>query len=143
MFKKLLIGLFAVIIVGGSAYWYFVYRPKASTYQAVFLSNGQVYFGKLSRPGSEYPTLTDIHYLVIQKPLQQAAGEAPAEGEVVPEGSSDETETEKPQYTLVKLGKELHGPKDEMRINQRHILFYENLKDDSKVVTAIKESKSE
>lgn len=39
---------------------------------------------------------------------------------------------------LVKLGDELHGPKDEMRINRDQVLLWENLKGDSKVTDAIK-----
>jgi hypothetical protein len=39
--------------------------------------------------------------------------------------------------SLVKLGNELHGPKDEMTINKAHIIFVEDLKADGKVVTAI------
>jgi hypothetical protein len=48
-----------------------VMTAKASGYQAVFLSNGQVYFGKIENPSSDYVTLKDIYYLqVTQPPLQ-------------------------------------------------------------------------
>jgi len=40
---------------------------------------------------------------------------------------------------LIKLGNEIHGPADSMIITKDHILFIEQLKDDSKVVRAIKE----
>src|SRR3989344_4528142 len=36
---------------------------KADQYQAVFLTNGQVYFGKLSDVNSAYVSLQDIYYL--------------------------------------------------------------------------------
>ena len=36
---------------------------KVSGYQAVFLTNGQVYFGKLSGAHKDYVTLNDIYYL--------------------------------------------------------------------------------
>ncbi len=35
-----------------------------SEYQAVFLSNGQVYFGKLHNSGYQYK-LTDVYYLQV------------------------------------------------------------------------------
>jgi hypothetical protein len=51
------------------------------------------------------------------------------------------TETPTANINLVKLGAELHGPTDEMRINRDHILFIEDLKDDSQVVQGIKRFK--
>lgn len=91
-----------------------------SDYQAVFLSNGQVYFGKF-RDDIGGPQLTDIYYLRVQQAIQ------PSE------------ETAQPDVQLVKLGNEVHGPKDAMRLNRQQILFVEDLKDDGKVVTAIRE----
>ena len=99
---------------------------KASDYQSVFLTNGQVYFGKLSHSSDMYVTLTDIYYLqVTQPPLQ---------------GSQTNTQQQQQQQlSLVKLGNELHGPVDSMQINRDQILFFENMKDDGKVVQAIRE----
>jgi len=93
-------------------------------YQAVFLSDGQIYFGKLTNTDKDYATLEDIYYLQVQnnnsdqQPVQQ--GESTAA-----------------QITLVKLGNEIHGPKDEMIINRDQILFWENLKTDGQVADAI------
>lgn len=104
---------------------------KPSGYQAVFLTNGQVYFGKISDTDEVYATLTDIFYLqVVQPPLQ---GQQPP-GQPAPQPQ--------PQISLVKLGNELHGPVDEMRINREHILFYEDLKGDGQVVQAINNYKA-
>lgn len=94
-----------------------------SQYQAVFLSNNQVYFGKLSRAKSDYPVLRDVYYLQVTQGLQ-------------PQSPNQ-------QLQLVKLGNEIHGPSDEMRINREHILFYENLKADSQVVRAIEAFKGQ
>src|SRR4051812_40306484 len=44
---------------------------KSGTYQAVFLTNGQVYFGKISEVHGDYVGLSDIYYLqVVQQPIQ-------------------------------------------------------------------------
>ncbi len=99
---------------------------KAYRYQAVFLSNNQVYFGKLYNTRSDYPTLKDVYYLQVTQALQPRDPKTPAE----------------PRINLVKLGGELHGPEDEMRINKVHILFIEDLKSDSQVVKAIQEFKT-
>lgn len=107
---------------------------KKDQYQAVFLTNGQVYFGKLSKPSSDYVNLEDIYYLQIQQSTEQPSSERPA---VQP--SSDEQQS---QVSLTKLGKELHGPEDKMFIARDQILFWENLKNDSTVSKAIKENES-
>ena len=93
-------------------------------YQAVFMTNGQVYFGKLTNPTGTYAKLTDVYYLQVQQAVQPAA-------------ESEESS----QVSLTKLGSELHGPTDKMHISRDQILFWENLKDDSTVVKAIKEYK--
>jgi hypothetical protein len=106
---------------------------KLSGYQAVFLTNGQVYFGKISDQDSNTVTLKDIYYLqVIQPPLQ---GQQQAE-------QQQAAQQQQPQISLVKLGSELHGPVDEMHIYKSQILFYEDMKDDGKVAQAIKEYKA-
>lgn len=96
-------------------------------YQAVFLTNGQVYFGKLSGESGQWATLSDIFYLQVQQQVQP----------------KDDTTQQQPNVTLVKLGNELHGPSDEMKINRDQILFWENLKSDGKVVEAIVKYKKE
>jgi hypothetical protein len=99
---------------------------KSSDWQAVFLTNGQVYFGKLSNADGKYANLKDIYYIQVaqQSEAQQKAGE-------------------QPQISLLKLGSELHGPADEMQINRDQILFIERLKNDSKVVDAINRYKKD
>ena len=83
----------------------------SNTYQAIFIDNNQIYFGHLKNVDSNYIVLSDVYYVKVN------------------EGGSGQ---------LVKLGAgEPHGPKDEMIINQDHILFWENLKVDSPVVKTI------
>jgi hypothetical protein len=101
-------------------------QVKSSGYEAVFLTNGQVYFGKLSHPGDDYVQLDDIYYL-----------------QVGPQQGSGSTASTSPQsISLVKLGNELHGPVDQMHINRSQILFYEDLKSDGQVVKAILQDKA-
>ncbi len=91
-------------------------------YQAVFLDNGQVYFGRLANLNSEYVELTDIYYLQVDQQVQP-----------------DQDQSAQQQISLAKLGNELHGPEDKMFINPDKIVFWENLKDDGQVSTAIAE----
>jgi len=113
---------------------------ESDAYYAVFLSNGQVYFGHLANITESYPELTDIYYLQLnQQQQQQQAQVQPAEGDQ-PE-LQEQTQEKDPELSLVKLGKELHGPEDKMVLNGEHILFYEKLTEDSNVVKAIGEDK--
>ncbi len=98
-------------------------NPKLSGYQAVFLTNGQVYFGKISEKNSDYVVLKDIYYLQAGKQLQAGA----------------DTSSPDSQLSLVKLGNELHGPDDVMHISRAQVLFYEDLKTDGRVAQAIAE----
>jgi hypothetical protein len=129
--KLIMIIVILVVVVG--IVWFVWGRISPATtsgaYQAVFLSNGQVYFGKVSNLHSDYVKLADIFYLQMKKGVQTQ--EPPAEGEQPAAAQS--------QLSLIKLGSELHGPQDSMIINQKHVLFIESLKDDSKVVAAIKQ----
>jgi hypothetical protein len=87
-------------------------------YEAVLLTNGSVYFGRLEGLGSPYPVLHDVYYVQ----------------------SNVNPETKAVTNVLVKRGKEWHGP-DRMIINERSIVFVEPVGPDSKVAQLIAESK--
>ncbi len=114
-------------------------EAKLSGYQAVFLTNGQVYFGKLSDVSASYATLTDIYYLqVTQPPVQQASQGTGGQ----PATAAQAQAQAQAQLQLVKLGNELHGPVDEMKINRDQILFFEDIKEDGRVMAAIRDYQS-
>lgn len=126
--------LLALSFYGWQAGW--VSRKSANQYHAVFLTNGQVYFGKVKNKNSAFVLVRDIYYLQQRQRLQEAQ---PAEGSVKGESAkSSAGQPAEPELTLVKLGEELHGPTDAMEINRDHILFIEDLKNDGKVVEAIR-----
>ena len=102
---------------------------KKNQYQAVFLSNGQVYFGKINSLDKRGIKLTDIYYLQVQTPQ--------------PLPNDKTTQNQQQNLSLAKLGKELHGPEDSMFIEKSQTLFWENLKDDSQVVKAIKQNQTQ
>lgn len=96
----------------------------SSKYQALFLTNGQVYFGKLQHLNGSYMKLTDIFYLQAT----EAAGQSQ---------NPQETAEQGPDVQLVKLGNEVHGPDDAMIVNKDQVLFFENLKTDGTVSKTI------
>ncbi len=95
---------------------------KTETVQAVFLSNGQVYFGTITRMNELSMTLEDVYYLQVNQTLQ---------------GEGSEVST---NFALQKLGAaEIHGPEDAMVINREHVLYWENLEEDSDIITAMEQ----
>jgi hypothetical protein len=88
-------------------------------YQAVLLSNGSVYFGKLEGYGGPHPVLNEVYYIVSQT----------------------DPETKKVSNVLVKRGKELHQP-DRMYLSPNQILFVEPVGPSSKVADLIQQSKT-
>lgn len=128
--RKMMFGVVAVLVIVLAVVGFFAWKQmsgasgalKGGQYQALFLTNGQVYFGKLSNVDDKYVRLTDIYYLQVQQNVQPADTKA------------------QPQVSLAKLGSELHGPEDQMEVNRDQVLFWENLKNDGKVVKAIQEN---
>lgn len=94
---------------------------SASKYQAVFLNNGQVYFGNITNLNNQYVRMANIYYLTQSN-------------------SSTSTNSASNNYSLVKLGcQQIHDPYDAMVINRDQIAFWENLQDNGKVVSSIKQ----
>lgn len=114
----------AIILIAAGAAGYFVNKKylldkKSDERQAVFLTNGQVYFGYISHSNDQIVELEDIYYLKTTTDLQNNSTTTP------------------PKVSLIKLGSELHGPEDQMFINRDQILFFENMKNSSKIMDAI------
>jgi hypothetical protein len=95
-------------------------------YQAVFLTNGQVYFGKLSRADGDTYKLTKVFYLQASQTSSDSS-------------NPQKTNPANTDVQLIKLGNEVHGPDDQMVIAKPQILFYENLNKDGKVSKLIAE----
>lgn len=135
-FLLLIIGLVIaiIVIVGGFFAWSKMQGAATAIdsgkYQAVFFTNGQVYFGKLTAFNSEYMKLTDIYYLQSQQSAETTDSKNP-----------QETSTDQSDVQLIKLGDEIHGPEDEMIVAKNQMLFYENLKSDGKVAKSIEQYK--
>ncbi len=118
-----ILGCLACLLIGlfiGHAVTY--HRMRAATsfttpYQAVLLSTGSVYYGKLSGYGSGHPVLTDVYYIL----------------------SKTNPDDKQVTNVLVKRGKELHGP-DRMYLNARQIVFVEPVGPGSKVAQLISEA---
>jgi hypothetical protein len=96
-------------------------RPSFKTeYQAVFMDNGQVFFGKVKNAGDPYPLLRDVYYIGRQ---------------TSPDGKEVKS-------ILIKRGNEWHGP-DLMYVNRQHVVVMEPVAPDSRVAQLIREAKNQ
>ncbi len=99
-------------------------RINANAYQVVYLATGQAYFGKLQNTSGEY--------LVLREPY--TAQDVTPEGEAVPENQQAST-------TLLKVSQQTYGPEDVLSLRSEQVLFWQNLRSDSKVSKAIEDKK--
>lgn len=99
-------------------------------YQAVFLSNGQVYFGRLSIVDSDYMKLTNVFYLERQLSADTSGTDTKTDTETAnPTGDNN--------FQLLKYSDVLYGSEDAMVISRDDIIRYENLRPDGVVAKAI------
>ena len=87
----------------------------AARYQAVFLSNGQTYFGRYIDRIGPYVKIEDAFY------IQQT-----------PTATEDQPQLP-PESRLIRRGSELHQPLPSVLIPRSAILFIEDLRSDSAV----------
>ncbi|HKY51062.1 MAG TPA: hypothetical protein VJP45_07385 [Candidatus Limnocylindria bacterium] len=87
-------------------------------YQAVFLTNGQTYFGRYYDRIGAYAKIEDVYY------LQQTQSDDPNAA---------------PTTRIVRRGRELHGPAPRTLIPKSAILFVEDLTDASPIAQFMRE----
>ena len=95
--------------------------PSFTTeYQAIFMDNGQVFFGKIENAGGTYPLIREVFYI----------------------GRQTSPDGKEVKNILVKRGNEWHGP-EYMYINGQHIVVIEPVAANSRVAQLIKEAKAQ
>jgi hypothetical protein len=92
-------------------------------YQAVYLSSGKIYFGKLQNTGGDYLTLTQAFT---------------TQDLTAPATQNSKQQIQQTQTAITKLSQQVYGPDDTIALSSKQVLFWQNLRDDSKVVQAIK-----
>lgn len=110
------VGLAALVFVAMfflTQWWDFTVPSLGrAQYQAVFLTNGQTYFGRYYDRIGAYAKIEDVYY------LQQSPASDP---------------TAAPDTKIIRRGRELHGPASRMLVPKSAILFVEDLTDSSPI----------
>jgi len=92
---------------------------EAMDWKAVFLSNGEIYFGIIQRQHDNQLVLNNVWYITRQT-------------------ATDPTKDVQPKLSLVKLGNEVYAPENSMTINMQNVLYVEKLQKTSNVIQLIK-----
>ncbi len=98
---------------------------NTSRYQAVYLANGQIYFGKLETLGSNKMRLTNVYYLQTKTDSTTS-------------GDASKDQSASGNFQLIKLRGAVYGPSDEMIISNDQIIYFQNLEENSKASELIK-----
>jgi hypothetical protein len=118
---RLALALVAFVLLFALVRWWDFALPTfgAARYQAVFLSNGQTYFGRyVDRIGS-YVKVEGAYYI-----LQTST-------------ATEDQPNQPPESKLIRRGNELHQPLPYVLIPKSAILFVEDLRPDSAVAQFI------
>lgn len=89
-------------------------------YQAVVLTNGQVFYGRIEQLDRPFPVLRDVYYIASQT----------------------DPDTKQTKGMLLKRGREPHGPAF-MHINAQHIAVIEPVAPESRIAQLIAESRKQ
>lgn len=120
-----------IMIIGAALTWSIIVprgeRVNNNGYQVVYMASGQAYFGKLKN--------TTGDYLVLDTPYTAQDVQSQTEGEQASTPSTAGT------TTLLKVSQQQYGPTEVMSLKSDQVLFWQNLRDDSKVTEAIKNAK--
>ena len=102
-------------------------KPRSDRYQAVFLDNNQVFFGKLKNTSGSYLTLENAYYTKSQ--------------ELPEDATKQQEDATSNNVSIVKVGSEVYGPENTLKIRSEQVLFWQDLTPESKVTKAIDSDK--
>lgn len=135
-FKRFIMPLVIVILivligVGGWMFWSLSQNKDSAInkdeYQAVILSNGQVYVGKLASYNNTYLKLTDAFIAVSPNSSSQSNTAS----------QKDSASTDSVQ--LLRVTNTILGPHDAMFVERSQVVLYENLQPNGKAAKLIKQ----
>ena len=125
LINMVLIVVISLLVIASAFFYISTMRYTAfdRSFQVVVLDTGEVFVGKVAREHEDTIELTNVYYL-------------PVSGEDL---YSQEYNAIHGELSVVKIGNELHGPEDHMVITRGHVVYIQNLKEDSRIVAAIEE----
>lgn len=126
------VGLAIILIALQFALYGMRYRGlfDDSTYQAVTLTNGLTFFGRLQRYSPNTFVLSDVYYLKTSADVNEL-NETAAASETAAEATTDSG------LQLFQLSQDFYQPQNDLIINRDQIVYWQNLQSDSPIVQTI------
>lgn len=90
-----------------------------SSYYGVFMDNNDVYFGRITKRDDQFVTLENTFYLRVTQ---------------VPQKTADGKDIALSSFDLIKVGTEVHKPKDKVELQVSHIISIQELDPSSQVI---------
>ena len=122
------IGLFLAVLFSLWVGWQWsnndIRNVQKDTYQAVTLSNNQLYFGKITKISDTTITLEDVYYIATP-----------------PTSSESTTDPQKDSTIIRPLRKAVYSPENILYLNKDQLIGWQNLKPDSQVVKSISDQR--
>ena len=136
--RIVLIVIVCIVLIGaiGGGVWAYMRgtAPSAvdtNVYQAVSVTDGQVYFGKVTFLSHNFVKITNAYYLQAQADSKTASAT-----------DSAAKDASQQNMKLIKLGNKLYGPGSDIVIPGDKVLSYEALNPDGQVGKWLKDNDS-
>lgn len=120
--------IYAVIIAVIAFVAYNAYKEMqgsssfGNSYYGVFMDNNDVYFGNITKRDDQFVTLENTFYLRVTQ---------------VPQTTPDGKEVSLSSFDLIKVGTEVHKPKDKVELQVNHVISIQELDPSSPVIEII------
>lgn len=135
--------ILAIILVA-TQFWLYGVRYQrifadGNTWQAITLTNGQTYFGKLEQYGPRTLVLFNVYYLQASQTTDTSTSDLETDAVTV-DGETESTTEPDSGLRLYKLTDDFHQPNDYLIINKDEVLYWQHLSDESPIVKTIAEN---
>jgi len=131
------------VIVGGRAWLEGLppFGPGDDEWSAVYLVTGEAYFGRFAATPGAFARLREPYTLLVDG-VAVTIGGGGATSTPVLDAARAGTPTTVPDVRIRRVGAQSHGPVAEMHLDKRRILLVEQLRPDSRLVSAIREDRA-
>lgn len=117
------------------------FGPGDDEWSAVFLVTGEAYFGRFAATPGAFARLREPYTLLVDGVAMTIGGGA-ATSAPGPAPASVGGPTTTPDVRIRRVSAQTHGPVAEMHLDKRRILLVEQLRPDSRLVSAIREDRA-
>ena len=139
-----LIALLALGLTFGGRAWYEglpPFGPGDDEWSAVYLVTGEAYFGRFAGTPGAFARLREPYVLLVDGVAVTLGGGA-ATSAPRADPASARNPTALPDVRIRRISAQSYGPVAEMRLDKRRILLVEQIRSDSRLMSALREDRA-